>query len=85
MKCYIEPKSCTMLTSIFLGFDYQISVLLAKKLLRNFSSEFKKHPNLGTGHYERPGPGRKEFEWGMTIFKHIMLGHETNFRIVVGV
>ena len=27
---------------------------------------------------------RKEFEWGIKIFKHIMLGHETNFRTVVG-
>ena len=35
-----------MLMSIFPSFDYLISVSLAKKLLRNFSLEFKKHPNL---------------------------------------
>ena len=28
--------------------------------------------------------GWKAFEQGMNIFKHIMLGHETNFRTVVG-
>ena len=30
-----EPKSCTMLPSIFPSFDYQISVSLAKKFSRN--------------------------------------------------
>ena len=37
--------------------------------------------NLMTGHCYCPGPGRKEFELGMKIFRHIMLGHETNLRI----
>ena len=32
-----------------------------------------------------PRTGRKEFEWGMKIFKHIMLGHKTNFRTAVRV
>ena len=37
-----------------------------------------------TDHHLCLGPGQKEFEWGMKIFKHIMLGHETNFNIVIG-
>ena len=32
VKCDIESQSCTMLTSTFPGFDYKISVSLAKKL-----------------------------------------------------
>ena len=43
MKCYRESNSCTVLMSIFPSFDYQISVSLAKKLLRNFSLEYKNH------------------------------------------
>ena len=30
-------------------------------------------------------PGLKEFEYGMNIFKHIMLDHEANVRILVKV
>ena len=50
------------------------------KLLQN---EF--HHLKNSKFEEYPGPGWKEFEWGIKIFKHIMLGHETNFRTVVRV
>ena len=32
-----------------------------------------------------PGIGGKGFEWGMKIFKDIMLDHEANFSIIVWV